>query len=88
MDDNKEYGMSLEEIEDMAGFASKLFDELDLGRLTPRDIFILGFLKGRDFTLHQLGAYDDDDDDDIEDIDDIEVPEIIQKYLDYDKSKK
>lgn len=53
--------------------------------LSPRELFVLGFLRGRELTLQQLGVYDDDDDDDM---DLGEPPEIIKHYLEHMKEKK
>lgn len=80
---DKEQGMSIEEIEDMSNFAGELFDQLNLKGISIRDAFILGFLRGREFTLEQLGIFEDDDDDN-----ETEPPAIIKQYIDYDNRKK
>lgn len=84
MEEKESKGMSIEEIEEMSNFAGYLYDQLNVRGLSPRDLFILGFIQGREFTLEQLGIFDEDTVD--EEITG-EPPEIIKKYLDFDKNK-
>lgn len=81
--EDKTKGMSIEELEEMSNFAGYLYDQLNVRGLDRRDLFILGFIQGREFTLEQLGIFDEDIDTEITG----EPPEIIKKYLEFDKNK-
>lgn len=74
--DEKKTGMSDAELEDMSRFAGWLFDQLKSKDFSTRDAFILGFIRGREFTLEQLGVYDDDEDLILD-----EPPELVKQYM-------
>lgn len=77
--------MSDEELDEMANFASHLYDKFNLNRMknSPRELYILGFIKGRSFTLHQLGVFEPEEEMD----DDVELPEILKQYLEFEAQK-
>jgi hypothetical protein len=57
--------LTQQEMEEVSKVAMKLFDGWKdrPNELTPRQLFIIAFLKGREYTLEQIGAFDLDDDD-------------------------
>ena len=45
--------------------ASKMFDEGKVSSdITPKQAYILGFVQGREYTLDQLGVFDDEETED------------------------
>jgi hypothetical protein len=70
-------GLTIHELDEAAKVAVKIFDGWTLPEgITARQLFIVAFLKGREYTLEELGILDE-----IEETSEEKAREFLNKYF-------